>query len=169
IRPASSTTSTPSSMVLKSVSRRLRSRARRCTTDCSPASSSRPMRGSTLSRKLDLLAMLPATGCTGGLLAFCPVALVEGRFRRGVWDVRRSARVRRRNGARDYGASGVGEAGIGFEYSGDDALLGVRRHGEEDPAGDHAVGDLAQLKLHGVAGEDAFSLGLEPRVGFQEL
>src|SRR5208283_838947 len=56
MRPCSSATSTPSSMVLNSVSRKLRSRASRWTTLCNPSVSSRPMRPSTLSRKLDLLA-----------------------------------------------------------------------------------------------------------------
>src|SRR5947207_6903907 len=54
MRPVSSRTSTPSSMVLKSVSRKLRSRASRSTTLCKPSLSSRPIRSSTLPRKLDL-------------------------------------------------------------------------------------------------------------------
>src|SRR5690349_7248234 len=58
ISPCSSSTSTPSSMVLKSVSRKLRSRASRWTTVCRPSVSSRPMRPSTLSKKLDFTAML---------------------------------------------------------------------------------------------------------------
>src|ERR1017187_10530199 len=45
-------------MVLKSVSRKLRSCASRWTTLCSPSVSSRPMRPSTLSRKLDLVAAI---------------------------------------------------------------------------------------------------------------
>src|SRR2546430_1125030 len=53
MRPCSSTTSTPSSIVLKRVSRKLRSRASRRTTVWSPCSSNRPMRPRTLSRKLD--------------------------------------------------------------------------------------------------------------------
>src|SRR5512145_1558203 len=53
-RPFSSTTSTPSSIALKSVSRKFRSRASRCTTVWSPCASSRPMRPSTRSKKLDL-------------------------------------------------------------------------------------------------------------------
>src|SRR5262249_26399979 len=57
ISPCSSTTSTPSSIVLNSVSRKLRSRASRCTTVCRPSVSSRPIRPSTLSKKLDLTAI----------------------------------------------------------------------------------------------------------------
>src|SRR5688500_3781513 len=54
MRPDSSTTRMPSSMVLKRVSRKVLSRARRCTTICKPAASRRPIRPRTLSRKLDL-------------------------------------------------------------------------------------------------------------------
>src|SRR5436190_610985 len=57
MRPSSSTTSTPSSIVLKSVSRKSRSRASRRTTVCKPCASSRPMRPSTLSRKFGFEAM----------------------------------------------------------------------------------------------------------------
>src|SRR4051812_31291544 len=58
MRPSSSTTRMPSSIVLKRVSRKLRSRARRWTTVCRPSASSRPIRPSTLSRKLDLPAAI---------------------------------------------------------------------------------------------------------------
>src|SRR5271170_4004001 len=56
--PCSSTTSTPSSIVLNSVSRKLRSRASRWTTVCKPSTSNLPMRPSTLSRKLDLVVFI---------------------------------------------------------------------------------------------------------------
>src|SRR5436190_21822128 len=45
-------------MVLKSVSRKVRSRARRWTTVCNPSGSRRRMRSSTRSRKLDLGAAM---------------------------------------------------------------------------------------------------------------
>src|SRR5712672_1689285 len=58
MRPCSSATSTPSSIVLNRVSRKLRSRASRWTTVCNPSVSSCPIRPSTLSRKMDLVAAI---------------------------------------------------------------------------------------------------------------
>src|SRR5687768_6398591 len=80
MRPDSSTTRTPSSMVLNKVSRKLRSRASRWMTVCKPSVSRRPIRPSTLSRKLDLRegtnitacqvpsakCQVPSVGCHGG-------------------------------------------------------------------------------------------------------
>src|SRR5438874_28473 len=97
MRPASSTTSTPSSMVLNRVSRKLRSRARRCTTVCTPSASRRLKRPRTLSRKLDLLAMGGSRGEGGGWR-------VEGRERkerrhdRGIF----AARKRQQAGRTPY-------------------------------------------------------------------
>src|ERR1700761_7022899 len=53
-------------MVLNSVSRKLRSLASRCTTDCKPSASRRPMRPRTLSRKLDLAGISVVSGPYGG-------------------------------------------------------------------------------------------------------
>src|SRR5262245_32579642 len=58
MRPVSSNTSTPSSMVLNNVSKKLRSLARRRTTVCKPCASRRPIRPNTLSKKLDFAAIV---------------------------------------------------------------------------------------------------------------